>query len=192
MALPRTLPAPPTRARSPAATPGVSPGTRSASSSPPRPRKRPCAFNSRARACTPCMIPRLTAMIVPVTDRAVRRHDHLGLQGLERVEGGQPRLHARHRGGRQERVVHDDVAGEEHVVPFDEEPGIATGVRGTDHQEAHAHAAEIEHVLTIEGDGRRPPGRILQELGREPASGPRTSAPSASRSRRTPPPAPSS
>jgi hypothetical protein len=39
------------------------------------------------------------------------------------------------------------------------------GVRGTDHHEPHAHAAQVEHVLPIEGDVGDAPAHVSEARG---------------------------
>ena len=128
----------------------------------------------------------------PGPDFAVSRHDRPRLEGLERVECGQPRLHARHGGRRHERVVHHDVAGKQDAVALDEEGGVAARMRRTDDHEPHPDIAEVERVGAIERDGGGAADGVLEDFGGQRPSGRRTSAPSASRSARTRLPGPSS
>ena len=98
----------------------------------------------------------------------MRRDDRPRSHLLERIERRQPRLDARRRAGREKRLVHDDVTGEQDAVALHEEPRIAARVRRADDEEAHPNAAEIEHVVAVERDvGFAATGVAAQQFGHQ-------------------------
>ena len=112
----------------------------------------------------------------PVADRRRATARRSWAHRLERVERGEPRLHARDRRRGEERVVHHDVAREQtRRRPRRRTPVSPRVCVGPTTSETHADAAEIEHVVAIEGDVGLAAGRVLQQLGRHRRSAARTS-----------------
>ena len=89
------------------------------------------------------------------------------LQGVEPVERAEPGGNPRGRRRELWQAHHHQVAGHQHPVRLHEHGEVALRVVGAHGHDAGAHAAEIDHVLSLEADVGLAEFRSLQQLGVE-------------------------
>src|SRR5262245_43420689 len=91
-------------------------------------------------------------------------HNASRLKGLNLVDRVNPRLHARIAIEGQEAPIHQNIAGEEDAIAFDENECVAVRVGATVPKKSDAKASQIKNLFGIKEFIGWPELRVLHQL----------------------------